>query len=115
MNKRQALKAATAMIEDLEGKIGELEHYNSLSKADITAYNKCIDGMIAGKSPCDWCEENANGECKKPEKGGKGCNEWMLMWDHGEKGDDNDGEAVSEAGDAGRIGTENIEGSTGTL
>lgn len=90
MNKRQALKAAAETIKDLEaqikaleGEIKDQEYFNRLSAADIKVYNKVIDGMIAGESPCKWCEDHATGECDKM---GKGCGEWMLMWDHGEGG-----------------------------
>ena len=113
MNAKQALKAASKHIE-------ELENFNARATADIKAYNKCIDGMIAGKSPCDWCEDHATGECDKPEHGGKGCDEWMLMWEHGEKGDEGnnagtDGEGIPEASDGSGEGLKNIEGATGTL
>ena len=71
MNGRQAAKAAAAKIE-------ELEHYNAKCKADITAYNRIIVGLIAGEiNPCDWCEENA--DCKRLVKG-KGCSEWWLTF-----------------------------------
>ncbi len=71
MNGRQAAKAAAKKIE-------ELEHYNAKCKADITAYNKVVVGLIAGDlNPCDWCEENA--DCERPIKG-KGCSEWWLTF-----------------------------------
>ena len=110
MNKRQALKAAAAHIV-------ELEDWNRRATADIKAYNKCIDGMIAGQSPCDWCEENRSGECENPDKGGKGCAEWWLLDLDLVKGDEanDDGEAVSGTGDNSGTGTEIVKGAAGTL
>lgn len=79
MNARQAAKAASKRIE-------ELEHFNRLCSRDIKAYNKVIDHMIAGGSPCEFCDDK--GECDKPEKG-KGCEEWMLEWNReGEESND---------------------------
>ena len=69
MNAKQALKKASEHIV-------ELEDYNKRCSADIKAYNQCIDGMIAGKSPCPWCMEYP--ECQKDEKDAKGCGEWWL-------------------------------------
>lgn len=71
MNARQAAKAAAKQIE-------ELENYNARCKADITAYNQCIRGMIAGESPCRWCEEHE--ECQLEAKDGKGCDDWWLKY-----------------------------------
>lgn len=68
MNAKQALRAASKRIE-------ELEYYNARASADIRDYNRCIDSMIAGGSPCDWCEDL--NECQLEAKG-KGCPEWML-------------------------------------
>lgn len=109
MNKRQALKAAAQHIE-------ELEDFNRRATADIKAYNQCIDGMIAGKSPCEWCEENRTGECENENKGGKGCVDWWLRFELGnEKGDADDSEAVSGTGDNSGTGTEIVKGAAGTL
>ena len=71
MNKRQALKAASQRIE-------ELEDFNRRAAADIKAYNRVIDGMIDGISPCEWCMEYEGEDC--PHKGEKvnGCSEWWL-------------------------------------
>lgn len=69
MNARQAAKKAAERIV-------ELEDYNARCSADIKAYNQCIDGMIAGNSPCPWCMEYP--ECEREEKDSKGCNEWWL-------------------------------------
>ena len=71
MNGRQAARAAAAKIE-------ELENYNRRCAADIKAYNRCIEGMISGESPCEWCEENRTGECTHQERGKKGCQDWWL-------------------------------------
>lgn len=68
MNARQAAKAAAKRIE-------ENERVLKLNKADIVAYNNCILSMIAGGSPCDYCEDIE--ECQLDAKG-KGCSEWML-------------------------------------
>ncbi len=120
MNKKQALKAATERIDWLEDENGNLEYFNKRAAGDIKAYNKVIDGMIAGESPCPWCEDFATGECKNPEKGGKGCKDWMLMWEHGEEGEYNgkkngDGKGILEAGTASGEGPENIAGAIETL
>jgi len=72
MNKRQSLKECAKRITDLE-------HYNAKCKADITAYNKCIDAMIehGTGAACKWCEEQE--ACQREVKGIKGCSEWWLM------------------------------------
>lgn len=95
MNGRQAAKLAAAKIE-------ELEHYNAKCKADITAYNKIIVGLIAGElNPCDWCEENA--DCERPIKG-KGCSEWWLTYSlpAQEEEAEDDSERVPFVGSEGR-------------
>lgn len=71
MNARQAAKAAAKRIE-------ELEETGRRAAWDIKQYNACIDGMIAGKSPCEWCEER--NECQLEAKGNKGCSEWWLRF-----------------------------------
>jgi len=76
MNAKQAAKAAAKKIE-------ELEDYNRRASSDIKAYNEVILGMIDGKSPCDWCEEN-NACGLQAKADGKGCQDWWLMWDHPE-------------------------------
>ena len=73
VNAKQSLKLAAKRIE-------ELEHYNGKAKADITAYNRVITGMIKGEvNPCDWCEENE--ECQLEAKG-EGCENWWLAFAH---------------------------------
>lgn len=69
MNARQAARAAAERIKELERVLG-------LNKRDIIDYNKCIEHMIGGGSPCDYCEDIV--ECQLEAKGGKGCSEWML-------------------------------------
>ena len=69
MNARQAAKAAAKRIE-------ELERVAALNKADIVDYNKCVEHMIQGGSPCDYCEDLQ--ECQLEAKGKTGCTEWML-------------------------------------
>ena len=71
MNARQAAKAASM-------RISELERIVALNKADIVDYNKCIMDMIAGESPCLYCEDWE--ECNRETKAGKGCDLWMLRW-----------------------------------
>lgn len=69
MNGRQAAKLAAA-------RIAEMERVANLNKHDIIEYNRCILDMIAGESPCLYCEDWQ--ECQLEAKGGKGCAEWML-------------------------------------
>ena len=57
MNWRQSAKAAEKQIHALEKQVEDLMNYNTRAKIDITAYNKCILGMIEGKGPCGWCQE----------------------------------------------------------
>ena len=69
VNARQAAREAAK-------KITELERVAALNKADIVDYNKCIEHMISGGSPCDYCEDLQ--ECQLEAKGKTGCSEWML-------------------------------------
>jgi hypothetical protein len=72
MNAKQSLKLAAKNIEILE-------NYQFKATKDITAYNKCILSMIAGGSPCVWCNDLL--ECDKPEKtASRGCEDWMLAF-----------------------------------
>ena len=81
MNMRQSMRAMSKQMEDMA-------NYNRRAKKDIKAYNACIDGMIAGESPCKWCEEYA--ECQLQAKDGKGCSEWWLAdQDKAQPDDDN--------------------------
>ena len=71
MNARQAAKAASLRIQSME-------HTLTLNKADIIDYNAVIQALIAGKSPCDWCEDLQ--ECQLDAKGKNGCSEWLLRF-----------------------------------
>ena len=87
MNARQAARAAAKRIE-------ELEHFNRLCSRDIKAYNKVIDSMIAGGSPCAFCDEK--NECDKEQKGNMGCEEWMLEWNR--EGEESNDEQEKDSG-----------------
>lgn len=82
MNQKQGLKLYIEELEETlaakEQEIANHEHYNNLSKRDITAYNQCILAMIDGGNPCDWCEEKRLGECEHTDLDGKGCQDWFL-------------------------------------
>ena len=78
MNGRQAAKAASKRIE-------ELEHSVAQYKADVQDYNKVIEDMISGKSPCTWCEDV--GECVLDANGNVGCSEWLLRFRKPEGGE----------------------------
>jgi len=71
MNGRQAAKLAAKKLE-------ESEYVNMMQSKDIQDYNAVIQHMIAGGSPCDYCEEL--NECQLQAKGGKGCTEWWLRY-----------------------------------
>ena len=88
MNARQAAKAAAKQIE-------ELEYMNNCRVQDIKDYNACILDMIAGKSPCWWCEENRLAECEHKDSWmSAGCHEWWLRYRVPEtEGGDPDGKA----------------------
>ena len=92
MNAKQALKAASKHIE-------ELEDWNLRAGAEIKHLNQCIDSVIAGeKTYCDWCEDQQ--ECQRECKG-KGCAEWWLMMNlpdqPEEEGDTDDSKRVFSA------------------
>jgi len=70
MNARQAAREAAKHIE-------KIEDFNRRCTRDIKAYNACIDGMIAGETPCKWCEEYD--ECQLEARDGKGCDLWWLL------------------------------------
>ena len=73
MNARQAAKLAAKRIE-------ELEHISAQQVKEIQDHDAAMQAVIAGASPCDWCEEARLGDCTAPEKGGKGCSEWWLRF-----------------------------------
>jgi len=73
MNGRQAARAAAKRIEDLEITLKR-------AMSDIKRYNECIDGMITGQSPCEWCDDKM--ECQREaHTTGKGCELWMLGYE----------------------------------
>lgn len=72
MNGRQAAKAAAK-------RISELEYVVKMQSKDIRSLYAVILDMIAGKSPCSWCEENRLDECQHEDShGNAGCHEWWL-------------------------------------
>ena len=72
MNARQSLKIVSKRLKDTEITLAR-------AQADIRDYNSCIDSMIAGGSPCDWCEDQC--ECQLTAKAeGRGCSEWWLKY-----------------------------------
>ena len=77
MNAKQATRKMDRAR--LVKQIADLEFINQMNQADIVSYNQCIDYMIAGGSPCEFCED-FNGDCEHPEcrEAGKGCPDWML-------------------------------------
>lgn len=91
MNAKQAAREAAKRIEDLEITL-------SRAMSDIKRYNQCIDSMIEGGSPCDWCEDRR--ECHL-EAQGKGCGLWMLSY---EEEEDNGRSYHFYSGAAGGIG-----------
>ena len=89
MNGRQAAKAAAQRIQ-------ELEIVNAMQVRDIQDYNAAIMDVIAGKSLCNWCENNRLDECDRESRGSAGCSEWWLKYPEKEQeseGGDPDGEA----------------------
>ena len=93
MNAKQAARAAAKHIEDLEITL-------SRAMSDIKRYNQCIDSMIEGGSPCDWCEDRR--ECHL-EAQGKGCGLWMLSYEEDENNGDHDVAAGVAGGLSGRV------------
>ena len=72
MNAKQSLKLCSARLAEVEAVLVR-------AKQDIKDYNACIDSMIAGGSPCDWCEDQR--ECQLQAKAdGKGCESWWLRY-----------------------------------
>lgn len=115
MNKRQALKAAQEYIEELEETIktqaenyesiiDQLGDFNRRCSADIRGYVQNTQAMIAGKSPCEFCEEHRLGECEHPDCEMKnGCDGWWLRTDMlevsppAEGGEANEGQGLLSA------------------
>lgn len=74
--------AARQTINDLFDQIDGAVFHAAQMTADIKRYNECIDCMIAGGSPCQWCEDYK--ECQlQAKKDGKGCELWMLAFPDG--------------------------------
>ena len=90
MNGRQAAKAASERIADLEISLRR-------AMSDIKRYNQVIDSMIAGGDPCDYCEDC--NECHLSDHG-RGCKLWMLKFEE----DENDGCVTLDAGASGGTG-----------
>jgi hypothetical protein len=68
MNAKQALKAASKRIE-------ELEHFNRMSRATVVSLYKALDAVFSGGNLCELCEDYE--ECQlEAKKQGKGCPEW---------------------------------------
>lgn len=74
MNAKQSLKIVSQKLQDAEMVVRQAER-------DILYYNRCINALIAGYSPCPWCEEFL--ECDKEEKtlDHVGCSDWWLAYD----------------------------------
>ena len=101
MNTKQALRVCSQRLIETEAVLAR-------AQSDIKDYNLCIGSMIAGGSPCDWCEEQA--ECQLTAKSdGKGCAEWWLRFK--EDGAD-EGEGILP--DGGESGIQ-AEGPTGQI
>ena len=111
MNAKQALKMASKHIADLED-------FNRRATIDNKAYNKVIEGMIRGESPCPWCNDYQ--ECQLQAKDGKGCEDWFLTMEIQEQGvsvnaENADSETVDNGGSTDGEGTPHVEGAAGTL
>ena len=86
MNAKQALRAVRKQLEEQEELIQEQARLLNLYKADVKNFYACIEGIVDGKSICDWCE--AYEECQLQDKGGKGCKEWEHILQQQEEGQD---------------------------
>ena len=77
MNAKQATRKMDRAR--LVKQIADMEFVNRMNQADIVSYNRCIDDLIAGKSPCPYCHD-FEGDCEHPDcrEAGKGCPDWML-------------------------------------
>jgi len=104
MNARQAARAAAKRIE-------ELEHFVKLNTQDIKDYNKIIVNMIAGESPCPYCEDWE--ECNLDAKAGKGCQQWWLRYRR--EGETDDSKTVFLAGSTSGEGAETDQGEDSSL
>ena len=80
MNAKQSLKLCSQQLLDTEATLAR-------ASRDIKRYNDCIDSMIQGGSPCDWCEDAR--ECGRVEKAeGKGCDQWWLAYEEEQDAED---------------------------
>lgn len=94
MNARQALRAVSERLRDIEIVLAGAQN-------DIRRYNECIDSMIQGGSPCEYCEEEE--ACQLQAKGGKGCAQWWLKYQREEAVTGGESERVFPAsGDSGK-------------
>lgn len=97
MNGRQAARAAAKRVE-------ELEYMVSSQSRDIKDYNAVVLDIIAGKTPCTWCEENRLDECEHASRGSAGCSEWWLRYSTPDKKDGgSDGKAPEETNTDGSL------------
>ena len=68
MNAKQALKAASKRIE-------ELEHFNRMSRATVISLYKALDAIFSGGNVCELCEDYEECQLEAKEQG-KGCPDW---------------------------------------
>ena len=98
MNQKQALRAANKYNKELEEHIETVTYQNLQYVLDVRAYVGCIQSMIKGGSPCEWCNDQV--ECQRPEKtASRGCEEWLLAFreDKPEKEPKKDGDEPGES------------------
>ena len=103
MNARQALRAVSERLRDIEIVLAGAQN-------DIVLYNQCIDSMIQGGSPCEFCEDFE--ECQLQAKAdGKGCAQWWLRYSREEvRTADDRSESILPTGSAGGEEAENPVG-----
>ena len=91
MNGRQAARAAAQRIK-------EMEYIVAMQSKDIKGLYATVLDMIAGKSPCERCEENRLDECEHASLGSAGCSGWWLRTVEPEGGEqpDEEGERKTE-------------------
>ena len=90
MNAKQALKAVSQ-------RLSEVEIVLARAQSDINQYNLCIDSMISGGSPCEYCEEEE--ACQLQAKtDGKGCAQWWLKYQREEEPTGSESERILPAG-----------------
>ncbi len=76
MNKLQSLRQS---LSAAQARIAELEYVCRNCVKDINWYNRCIEHMIQGGSPCDWCDDLQECQLKAKDEG-KGCLDWILRF-----------------------------------